>query len=267
MLRLPALAVFELALLLQVASSSAPAEGWNDKISWLRLDEATRMAPKENKPIMVLVHMNWCGACKALKPKFAASKDIEKISKHFLMVNAGNEFEPKDSKFRPDGPLKGYYPRIVFLSSLGGRLELEGPNPEYKAFYPSPEDVVKAMKKSLKMVGKDYEELEKEEQRRLDEQKRADHKAHQDSVPAMVDAIFTHVDADHNGVLSVNEFGVFVEKIGGAKPTEQQYQGMCKAYGATEAGLTKEIMAKVYQARGKDDIARAYKQIVQKQEL
>ena len=111
-----------------VASVAAKVsgDGWNDKLAWNSLKEAYPLAKKEGKPIMALIHQSWCGVCKALKPKFAASKDIAKLSEHFVMVNGGNDLEPKEAKFRPDGLKGSYYPRVIFLNPDGTPYEFHG---------------------------------------------------------------------------------------------------------------------------------------------
>jgi len=126
-------------------SSATPAHGFNDGIEWHTLDEGLALAKTENKPIMLLIHKSWCGACKRLKPEFQNSPDIVPLSKNFVMVNTVDDAEPKDSMFSPDG---GYIPRILFLTPQG-EVQPEIFNKgrdNYKYFYPSIGEVITTMK-------------------------------------------------------------------------------------------------------------------------
>lgn len=67
--------------------ASSNARGWNDKINWYLLNDGLQAARDANKPIMIVIHKTWCGACKRLKSAFAASKEIEELSSKFVMVN------------------------------------------------------------------------------------------------------------------------------------------------------------------------------------
>jgi protein-disulfide reductase (glutathione) len=53
-----------------------------------------------------------CLLSSALKSQVSASKEIEDLSSHFVMVNAEDNEEPKDKQYSPDG---GYIPRILFV--------------------------------------------------------------------------------------------------------------------------------------------------------
>lgn len=67
------------------------------------LESGLSQAKEQNKPLMIVIHKSWCGACKSLKPKFAESKEIAKLSQHFVMVNTQDDEEPTDPQYKPDG--------------------------------------------------------------------------------------------------------------------------------------------------------------------
>ena len=136
------------------------SNGLGDHIDWQPWAKGLSLAKETGKPLMLILHKSWCGACKSLKPKFEASKEIGELSSQFVMINAKEGDEPEnDPKFNIDG---GYVPRIFFLDSNGNVLSNvihEGGNPTYKYFYSRPEGIVNSMKRALEIVKTDKKKI------------------------------------------------------------------------------------------------------------
>ena len=140
--------VRSMKLVLEMEFSSKNRDrGFGDRINWLTFEEGEKESKKSGKPMMIIIHKTWCGSCKNLKPKFAASDEILELSKKFVMVNTEDEEEPKDSKFVVDG---AYIPRIFFVEP-SGRVMNEVWNegtafPHVKYYYGEAEEITRSMK-------------------------------------------------------------------------------------------------------------------------
>lgn len=136
-------------LLVALTRANQYSNGWGDDIEWAAgLDEAIAESEKTEKPLMLVIHKSWCGACKSLKPKFAESKKITELSDRFVMVNLSDDKEPEGDQYKPDG---GYIPRILFMtgSSVHEEIYNKKGNPKYKYYYTGADSIVATMEEVL----------------------------------------------------------------------------------------------------------------------
>lgn len=123
--------------------------GWNDEIAWTGFETGLEQAKTQKKPIMLVIHKTWCGACKRLKPEFANSREIEALADKFVMINAEDDEEPQGAEYAPDG---GYIPRILFMDDKGKvmtDIKNQGGSDQYKYFYSSPAQITQSMQQVL----------------------------------------------------------------------------------------------------------------------
>jgi thiol-disulfide isomerase/thioredoxin len=49
-----------------VSEGNELSRGWGDEIEWRIFQEGLEESQSRNKPMMVLFHKSWCGACKGV---------------------------------------------------------------------------------------------------------------------------------------------------------------------------------------------------------
>jgi len=147
-------ALFAILVVVQIAECNELARGWGDAINWVTLEEAKRLSAAEKKPVMVLIHKTWCGACRNLKPKVAEDEALAKYSSNLIMVNMEDDEEPKEEEYAPGGAK--YVPRALFINAhtqtVDPSIINSGGNPEYKYFYWSSAHLLDSMKKAVAMA-------------------------------------------------------------------------------------------------------------------
>jgi len=165
-------------ILLLISPIRSADNGWGANIDWQpSMEQFYKQMSQSGKPGMLIIHKSWCGACKNLRPKFAASTEIEKLSEEFVMINTLDDEEPEGSEFQPDG---GYIPRILFFDPKTRSPDSSITNygrKDYRYFYSSAAEIVKSMDKVLKQDRPLF--TDEKNDMRTDEEKRAAERANE----------------------------------------------------------------------------------------
>ncbi|GFS10154.1 thioredoxin domain-containing protein 12 [Elysia marginata] len=139
------------ALLGSVSAAADQMKSWGKNIHWVSFREGQRIAREQKKPAMVVIHKSWCRACKALRPRFANSPEIEAMSNDFIMINVEDDDEPRGAEYKPDG---AYIPRIIFLDTDGKVMKdvVNKGSMGYKYYYAETRPIVESMKQVLRLT-------------------------------------------------------------------------------------------------------------------
>ncbi|NP_001079667.1 anterior gradient protein 1 precursor [Xenopus laevis] len=98
--------------------------GWGESIEWVQTyEEGLAKARENNKPLMVIHHLEDCPYSIALKKAFVADRMAQKLAQEdFIMLNLVHPVA--DENQSPDGH---YVPRVIFIDpSLTVRSDLKG---------------------------------------------------------------------------------------------------------------------------------------------
>ena len=113
----------------------------------MSLTDGLEQLKTAGRPGMLVIHKSWCGACKALGPKFASSDAIHALADRFVMINVQDDDDTNSPDYALDG---SYIPRIYFLGADGKALpQYTSANPQYKHFFGAPNEIAQTMEKVL----------------------------------------------------------------------------------------------------------------------
>lgn len=80
---------------------SAAVDGgfFGNRCEWRSFSDGMKEITETNKPGVVIIYKNWCGACRALGKRVSNDDKLLEFSKHFVMILAADEDEPEDEKW------------------------------------------------------------------------------------------------------------------------------------------------------------------------
>jgi len=90
---------------LSAALAGLPARAaadFNTSIGWRGFEDGLALARAQSKPIFMVVHADWCPACKRYAPTFREAAVVAKL-RSFVPVLVDADNDRAEKRFRPDG--------------------------------------------------------------------------------------------------------------------------------------------------------------------
>ena len=87
--------------MLVIASAAFDGGFFGNQYIWYSFKDGMKEITKTNKPGVVIIYKNWCGACRALGKRISNDERLVEFSKRFVMILAADEDEPEDEKWLP----------------------------------------------------------------------------------------------------------------------------------------------------------------------
>ena len=82
---------------------SAAVDGgfFGNQYEWRSFTDGMKEIAEKNKPGVVIIYKNWCGACRALGKRVSNDERLLEFSKRLVMILAADADEPEEEKWLP----------------------------------------------------------------------------------------------------------------------------------------------------------------------
>ncbi|XP_037043014.1 thioredoxin domain-containing protein 12-like [Bradysia coprophila] len=105
---------------------------------------ALQQSQAEGKPILVIVHLTNCRACKDLFADLPKSQDIQTLSQRYVVVHS---LDGSDKQLENFGPRTDrYFPRCFIYGRNGNMIPIKNSRqPKYPYYYSTASELAKSM--------------------------------------------------------------------------------------------------------------------------
>lgn len=130
---------------------AAATPDWNRAgVAWRPTDAGLAEARESGKPVMMVIHAEWCGPCHEYARVFHDA-ELAALSRAFVMILVDSDREPAvNQRYATDGT---YLPRTYFLTPSGQhQTNVVSDHPRFRYFFPQrdPRAIVAAMRLALR---------------------------------------------------------------------------------------------------------------------